>query len=437
MLKKLFARKQNKNPKAHIIPRAEHTFSRQRVSKNALTVLYRLNNAGFQAYLVGGCVRDILLNITPKDFDVATDATPEELRRLFRNCRLIGRRFRLAHIYFGRDIIEVATFRTEPSKMKFMKHQSESGRILRDNVYGDITSDALRRDFTINALYYNIADFSIVDYCKGIDDIESRTLTLIGDPVTRYREDPVRILRAIRFSAKLDLDISAATAKPIKSSLKLLPEVPSSRIYEESLKLLLTGHSIATMKKLREYGIHAALLPPSKHYTEQDWAFIEQGLANTDSRIKSRQTTSPGFLFALLLWPGYLAYCQKLLGDPPYHYGQKHEAMDKLLQDVNKALAIPKRFTLMSRSIWDLQDRLLNVKKHQAFRLLSHPSFRAAYDFLELRGQFDKELKQSAQWWHRFQNGSDEQQDDMLEELPKAKGRRRQRKPRAQQDENV
>jgi poly(A) polymerase len=437
MLKKLFSRKRHKTVKPSIVPRPEHHFSRKLVSKNALTVLYRLHNSGFQAYLVGGCVRDILLGIKPKDFDVATDAKPEEVRKLFRNCRLIGRRFRLAHIYFGRDIVEVATFRAEPGKINLKKHKSESGRILQDNVYGDIASDAMRRDFTINALYYNIADFSIVDYCNGLADIEQGIIALIGDPVTRYQEDPIRILRAARFAAKLDLQIAPETEKPIKSCLQLLHEVPKSRVYEECLKLLLTGHGAKSLEKLKQYEIQEILLPPTKTYTDTDWQFVMQGLENSDQRIKHKQSTSPGFLFSVLLWPAYKQYCERQYQSLPTQASQKHEAMDMVMQHISQGISIPKRFTLMTRSVWDLQSRLEGVKKHQAYRLLTHPVFRAGYDFLLLRATFDPDLQKTANWWQQFQTDDHERQETLLQQLPRKKGRVRHRRKRVKNDENA
>ncbi len=277
-----------------IIPRQEHPISRQQISENALKVLYRLHGAGFEAFLVGGGVRDLLLGGKPKDFDVATNATPEQLRQLFRNCRLIGRRFRLAHIMFGRDIVEVATFRghhQESSQSQNIAAQSEAGMLLRDNMYGTIDEDAERRDFTINAMYYNIADYSIHDYAGGMEDLEDRLVRLIGDPETRYREDPVRMLRAVRFAVKLDFDIEEDTAAPIEQLAPLLRDIPAARLYEESLKMLQAGHGLETYHLMRQYNLFQQLFPTiAEHFTADHSSKTEQMLDlvldATDIRLK-------------------------------------------------------------------------------------------------------------------------------------------------------
>ncbi len=297
-----------------IFQRQEHGISRKDISENALKVLYRLNKAGFDAYLVGGGVRDLLLHKQPKDFDIATNATPEEIKKLFRNCRLIGRRFRLAHILFGRDVIEVATFRghhadTKPSTQSKQQvaSQNQEGMLLRDNVYGTIDEDAERRDFTINALYYSIKDFTVSDYANGVHDLENRIVRLIGDPETRYREDPVRMLRAVRFAAKLDMEIESTTAAPIHQLANLLQDIPSARLFEESLKLLQSGNGLATYKLMREYNLFQQLFPLlSEHFTEdhssQTEQMIEHILAATDKRIVEEKRVNPAFMYAAMLW---------------------------------------------------------------------------------------------------------------------------------------
>jgi poly(A) polymerase len=290
-----------------IIPRHEHPVSRQHFSEPALKVLYRLHNAGFEAFLVGGCIRDALLGKMPKDFDVATDATPEQVRELFRNSRIIGRRFRIVHVRFGREVIEVTTFRGKPGDDHghHIAQQSEHGLLLRDNVWGDIQEDAVRRDFTVNAIYYSIADFSLHDFAGGAHDIETRTLRLIGDPATRYREDPVRMLRAVRFAAKLDFHIAPDSETPIFEQAPLLLQIPPARLFDEILKLFMAGHGVETFRLLRHYGLFAMLFPETDEaMRELSWteSLIEQALASTDRRIHEERPVTPAFLFAALLW---------------------------------------------------------------------------------------------------------------------------------------
>ena len=286
-----------------IVPRSEHNISRANISENALKVLYRLKQAGYQAYLVGGGVRDLLLGREPKDFDVATDASPEEVKRVFRNCRLIGRRFRLAHVYFGREIVEVATFRSVGEVIGKGERQTSNGMLVRDNVYGTIEEDALRRDFTVNALYYNIEDFSVLDYADGLKDLESGTLRLLGDPDVRYREDPVRMLRAVRFAAKLGFMLAPSCEEPLFTSGHLLESVPAARLFDEVVKLFMGGTSVQAFEKLRHYDLFARLFPETDEalsHEDQDFpvTFVLRGLENTDQRISVGKPVTPAFLFA-------------------------------------------------------------------------------------------------------------------------------------------
>ena len=296
----------------NVITRQEHNISRKQISDNALKVLYRLHGAGFEAFLVGGGVRDLLLDQNPKDFDIATNATPEEIRQLFKNCRLIGRRFRLAHIMFGRDIIEVATFRGHHQETtKNVSQQSKEGMLLRDNVYGTIDEDAERRDFTINAMYYNIGDYSIHDYAGGHEDLEDRLVRLIGDPQTRYREDPVRMLRAIRFAVKLDFDIEEDTAAPIEDMSHLLQDIPAARLYEESLKMLQSGYGLETYHLMREYNLFQQLFPLiasdfTQDYSSKTEQMLDLVLDSTDIRIEQGKRINPAFMFAAMLWYRFL-----------------------------------------------------------------------------------------------------------------------------------
>lgn len=395
-----------------ILSRDQHPISRRQISDNALKVLYRLNKAGYEAYLVGGGVRDLLLDKSPKDFDIATNATPEQIKKLFSNCRLVGRRFRLAHVVFGRDVIEVATFRGHHHKVNTSKNlssKSDEGMLLRDNVYGSIEEDAERRDFTVNALYYSIKDFSLHDFHGGLQDLEAGVLELIGDPETRYREDPVRMLRAIRFAAKLDLKLTERTAEPIHRLASLLSDIPAARLFEESLKLFLAGHALQTYKLLREYDLFAPLFPQvvtllTPAGNSRFERFLEMALINTDERVQADLPVTPTFLYAALLWGLVEKRSQDLAAEsslPPQDILMMamNEAIDQQIQTI----AIPRRFTSDVREIWLLQYRLPRRSGKRAERLFAHPRFRAALDFLELRSRIDGRLKDLTLWWQDYQ----------------------------------
>lgn len=431
---------QNSGRDPRIVPRSEHRISRANISDNALKVLYRLKSAGYEAYLVGGSVRDLSLGREPKDFDVATDARPEAVKELFRNCRLIGRRFRLAHVHFGPEIIEVATFRAlhDPAGDSSEDRVIEDGLIVRDNVYGTLAEDALRRDFTINALYYNIADFSVVDHAGGMEDLEAGVVRLIGDPEVRYREDPVRMLRAIRFAVKLGLKIHPDTAAPIRPMAELLRNIPAARLFEECLKLFLSGVAQDAFEALRRFGLFEELFPGVERALTQDEhgtgvRFISRALKNTDERILEGKSVTPTFLFAALLWPAVREAMQDY---------QEREGMSDLLalqaaaqdalRDQLQRVGIPKRFSIPMREIWLLQPRLERRGGRRAGRLLGHPRFRAAYDFMLLRAEVGEVEADIAAWWTEFQAGSDQQRQSMADEVaPSARRRRRRRKPPA------
>ncbi len=423
----------------NIITRQEHNVSRKKISDNALKVLYRLHGAGFDAYLVGGGVRDLLLGQQPKDFDIATNATPEQIRQLFKNCRLIGRRFRLAHIMFGRDIIEVATFRghhQEPSKN--VSQQSKEGMLLRDNVYGTIDEDAERRDFTINAMYYSIADYSIHDYAGGIEDLEDKLVRLIGDPETRYREDPVRMLRAIRFAVKLDFDIEEDTAAPIEDMAVLLRDIPPARLYEESLKMLQSGHGLETYHLMREYNLFQQLFPTiAEFFTEEYDSPTEQMLDlvldSTDQRIEEGKRINPAFMFAAMLWYPLQAKALQLMEKRKLaYYDAIMEASNQVLDDQVRSIAIPRRHTATIREIWQLQLRMPRRNGKRAFRLMELNKFRAGFDFLEMRGEIEQgETQQLAKWWETFQNAGRNMRQAMVADLDASsdeKPRQRRRK---------
>jgi poly(A) polymerase len=427
-----------------VVPRSEHRISRANISDNALKVLYRLKAAGYEAYLVGGGVRDLSLGHEPKDFDVATDARPEAVKELFRNCRLIGRRFRLAHVHFGPEIIEVATFRAlhDPDGGSSEERIIEDGLIVRDNVYGTLAEDALRRDFTINALYYNIADFSVVDHAGGMEDLEAGVVRLIGDPEVRYREDPVRMLRAVRFAVKLGFKIDPGTARPIRPMAELLQNIPTARLFEESLKLFMSGTALESFEALRHYGLFDQLFPGVERALARDAhgvgvRFISLALKNTDDRIADGKPVTPTFLFAALLWP---AVREAMRGY------QDQEGMNDVLalqaaaqdavQDQLRRVAIPKRFSIPMREVWSLQPRLERRGGRRSVRLIGHPRFRAAYDFMLLRAEVDEVAQDVAAWWRDFQSGSEEERQTMAENdaVPARRRRRRRKKPSAAQE---
>ncbi|MGH8086233.1 MAG: polynucleotide adenylyltransferase PcnB [Lysobacter sp.] len=396
------------NPVLRIIPRDQHNVSRKDISPNALRVLYRLRDAGFSAYLVGGAVRDLLVGGHPKDFDVATDATPEQVRQQFRNCRLIGRRFRLAHVVFGREIIEVATFRANVDDGSGDRETHEGGRLLRDNVYGTIEDDAVRRDFTANALYYAIEDFSVRDYTGGFEDVQNRLMRLIGDPETRYREDPVRMLRAVRLAAKLDFEIEAATAAPIPMLAPLLSESAPARLFEECLKLFLSGHAVESFIRLEHHGLLPALLPESAAAMKANRSgalrrMVLEGLRGTDRRVANDEPVSPAFLFALLLWPAYCRALIALQAQGVHATEAQRRAADRVTVHQLNMIALPRRFSLPMQEIWLLQSRFSLHQPKRVSRMLAHPRFRAAFDFLSLRLTASDEHADDVAFWHEAQ----------------------------------
>jgi poly(A) polymerase len=470
---------------ARVIPRDGHPISRSRISPDALRVLYRLKDAGYQAFLVGGCVRDLMIGLTPKDFDVATNALPEEVRRLFRNCRLVGRRFRLAHVFFGRETIEVATFRAasapelgdeplpdvdteldadadvdadvdadsevegdvdgnvaleddgedaeaidaiavapEPAAPERAQRRGadddtervvdQHGRILRDNVYGSIDDDVWRRDFTANALYYNIADFSVWDYVGGFEDVQARRLRLIGDPETRYREDPVRMLRAARFEAKLGFTLDSATAEPIESLRHLLAGVPSARLFDETLKLFLGGHGARSFEVLRRRRLIDVLLPNVGEFLRRYPGtpierLLLRGLENTDARVQQDRPVSPTFLFSILLYGPIAVEIESAPRERWHDVGTILDAVETAVRGVQARVALPRRFALGLRDMYALQPRLEAPRGRRSLRLLENPRFRAAFDLLVLRAEFGMASREIVDYWIRLQESSPEQ----------------------------
>ncbi|MDH3431006.1 MAG: polynucleotide adenylyltransferase PcnB [Gammaproteobacteria bacterium] len=424
-----------------IIPRAAHNVSRDEISKSALKVLYRLHKAGYQAFLVGGCVRDAMLELHPKDFDVATNATPEQVRALFGNCRLIGRRFRLAHVRFGREVIEVATFRAAANHKDDDHAHDEEGRIVRDNVYGSIEEDVWRRDFTCNALYYNIADFSIWDYTGGVDDVQHRRLVLIGDPDKRMREDPVRMLRAVRFAAKLGFSIDAAAEKAMAKDVPLLANVPAARLFDEFLKLFQAGFAERTFELLRHYKLFAELFPATDKELDQDpdfLKFVKAALRNTDRRVRDDKSVTPMFLIGVFQWASTKKLAAIRRAEEKMSESQSLGlASYELSAAQQRRIAIPRRFTVPMRDMLALQPRFEQTHGKRALKLLDHRRFRAAYDFMMLLadvGQFDLD---KAKFWTDVQNQSGEERATSFQISTQPKGkkgrRRRRRRPKPEQ----
>ncbi|OBS09883.1 polynucleotide adenylyltransferase PcnB [Acidihalobacter prosperus] len=421
-----------------IIPRAEHDISRARISPNALKVLYRLKDAGYEAYLVGGGVRDLLLGREPKDFDIATSARPEELQTLFRNCRLIGRRFRLAHVRFGREIIEVATFRAphDIAEDEGDAALSEEGRILRDNVYGTFEQDAWRRDFTINALYYDIRDFSVVDHTGGVGDIREGVLRLIGDPEVRYREDPVRMLRAVRFAAKLGFRIEAASEAPLFELAPLLADVAPARLFDEVLKLFQGGAAVQSFELLRHYGLFGVLFPATEAALAREvdgfpLTFLLRALENTDRRVNEGKPVTPAFLFAALLWEPVRLRVRDLANDELGELPALQIAAAEVASEQTRRISLPKRFSLPMREIWTQQPRFSQRQGKRPMRLMAHPRFRAAYDFLCLRAQVGEIDAELCEWWTRLQETDEAGQQQLLESAGRPEGARRKRRRRS------
>ena len=415
-----------------IIPRHIHGIKKQQISPGALRTIITLKEKGFAAFVVGGAVRDMLLGLAPKDFDVATDATPDQVRAAFRRAHIIGRRFRLVHVMHGNETVEVSTFRGPHSETQ-VAQQDVHGRILRDNVFGDQEQDAERRDFSINALFYDPTTEEVVDYQGGFADLKARRLRMIGDAESRYREDPVRMLRAVRLAAKLSMEIEPATRTPIPKLAPLLQNVPASRLFEEMLKLLLSGHAVESVKALLANGLHHGLFPMLDIIVEKPpgQGFVMLALKNTDERIRQDKPVSPGFLFAAMLWHEVLATWKNLENRGVHSVQALHQAMDQVISMQAERLAIPKRFSAVMKEIWSLQPRFLNRSGKRAFRLLEHPRFRAAYDFLLLRcddAEVDAEL---GNWWTAFQNADPEQRRSMLhaDVTPRRRRRRGRRKP--------
>lgn len=415
------ARAAGSKPAAIIIPRDKHNISRANISPNALKVLYRLHQQGFEAYLVGGGVRDLLLGLHPKDFDVATNAKPEEVRRVFKNCRLIGRRFRLAHVFFGRDIVEVATFRAPGEVDSQEQSHSEQGMILRDNVYGTIEQDAWRRDFTLNALYYNIADFSVVDFTGGYADLKARRLRMIGNVEQRFREDPVRMLRAVRFACKTGFALPHEMTKPMHTLKTLISHVSPARLFEEVMKMFHSGVALSVYHLLKEHHLFAELFPATAEALSQEnyptHTLLEIVFSNTDERILAKKTVTPAFIVAALLWHPICLQAEKHKENGMAFFPARIRAMEDLLHRQIQRISIPKRIVQGARDIWLLQLRMTKRHGKRVQQLMEEPRFRAAFDFLELRAKSGEKVQELASWWKTYIEAEPQQRREMLRKI--------------------
>lgn len=452
MLKKIFKTVDNlfKRPdsgKAKQFPTTKkQTLEQEHISKNALETIKRLRKEGYDAYLVGGCIRDLLLSLRPKDFDVATSATPEQVRRIFRNSRVIGRRFKLVHVFWGRETIEVATFRgphDNEDDSAISSHNS-NGRILRDNVYGTIDQDAYRRDFTINAFYYDTVKKQVIDHVNGLQDIDNKLIRLIGDPQKRYQEDPVRMLRAIRFMAKLNFSLAKETEQPIQQLSYLLGDIPAARLFDEVLKLFLSGNAVKVFELLRQYNLFKYLFPMTARVlakSPEAEKFIRQALVNTDDRLNSGKTVNPAFLYATLLWPVLIDELGTSFSERLPNLVDLHELANDLINEQSKHTTIPKRFGIPMREIWEAQIRLTKRQGKKADALLLHPRFRAGYDFLLLRESVGEETEELGRWWTTYQKADDLQRRNLIRQLTAGNGekkvnrkRKRYYKPKVKQN---
>lgn len=438
-----------------VIPRDAHSMRNSDLTPNTLKVLQTLIKSGYKAYAVGGCIRDKLMGKEPKDFDVVTNATPDQIKACFRNCRLIGRRFRLAHITFGREIIEVATFRghhdseddnadkehkpekksakTSKDKKEVLSSKTDAGQLTRDNIFGSIEEDAARRDFTFNAMYFDVEDESILDFANGMQALENRTIVMIGDSEIRFREDPVRMIRAVRFACKLHMHLPTELANSIKKNAHLMTNIPPARLFEEVSKLLLSGTGVVTFESLLVHNLLTPLFPLLTplltDVNSKEYQFILNMLKNTDNRINNDQRITPAFLYAAFLWYPMEERAQERMFESamPLHDAINLASADVLFQQ-SRRIMIPKRFSIPVREIWGLQLRLQRRQGRKCLQLLTHPRFRAAYDFLLLRGSVEGgDLLEIGQWWTSFQEVSENERIKMINDLPH-KGPRKRRK---------
>jgi len=432
MIKRFFRRVLGlRAPAPQRVGRGGHSLRRDAISHGSLKVCEVLREAGHAGYVVGGAVRDLLLDLKPKDFDVATDARPEQVKPLFRRALIIGRRFRLVHVMIGQETVEVSTFRSADAGGT---ERDEHGRVLRDNVFGTQEEDARRRDFTINALYFDPVTEEIIDYHGGLADLRKRVLRMIGDPPTRFREDPVRMLRAVRLSAKLGLTLESATRAPIRKLAPLIEHVPPARVFDEMLKLLMSGHASACVRQLREEGLSKGVLPLLDVILEQPLGerFVTLALAQTDERVLTGRPVSPAFLFAALLWHEVLAASKARQAKGEHPAPALEAAMDKVLDAQFEKLALTRKLTATMREIWMMQPRFEQRGGQRPYRLLESPRFRMGYDFLALRAASGEANAELEAWWRAFQQADADTRKAML--LPDSGARKKRRRRRRRQD---
>jgi len=433
-LSKFFNRSSSqKNDDNYLVLNAhEHSLNPKKICKHACEIVRVLQNNNFEAYVVGGCVRDLLLDLNPKDFDIATNATPQQVKRLFRRSRIIGRRFQIVHVQFGRELIEVTTFRSNNTHKNEKVQQSASGLLTRDNMFGSLHDDANRRDLSINALYYDTEKNTLHDFCDGLEDLAKRKIRIIGHPETRYSEDPVRLLRVARFAAKLGFHVDSKSLKPIAKMADSLQHVSAPRMFDETLKLFMGGYGLAVFHLLFEYRLFAQLVPQTNRLIEQGHPtaknMVAQALSNTDLRIRSNKRVTPAFIYAALLWPAV----QKIAAE---YQRQGHPAASAMSKATNEVIgnqipitAIPRRFTMAMREIWSMQLTLVNRGGNRAQRSMENPRFRAAYDFILLREQTGESLDGLGDWWTQYQDASEDERQSMVQKFNS--GRPRKRRPR-------
>ena len=430
-LSKFFDRNSSKkNDGNHrVLDSHEHNLNPKKICKNAREIVRVLQKNNFEAYVVGGCVRDLLLDLNPKDFDIATNATPQQIKKLFRRSRIIGRRFQIVHVQFGREIIEVTTFRSNNADKNGKVQQSASGVLTRDNLFGSLLDDASRRDLSINALYYDTEKNTLHDYCDGLEDLARQKIRIIGDPATRYSEDPVRLLRAVRFAAKLGFHIDSKSLKPIAKMSDSLQHVSAPRMFDETLKLFMSGYGLAVFQLLYEYRLFAQLIPQANRLIDQGHPtarkMVEQALTNTDLRIRSNQRVTPAFIYAALLWPAVQKIASEYEKQGLPAVSALNKAANEVISDQIPITAIPRRFTMAMREIWSMQLTLAKRGGNRADRSMENPRFRAAYDFILIREQAGESLGGLGDWWTNYQNASVCERQNMIQKLPSNKPRKR------------
>lgn len=442
-LSKFFDRSSSQiNGGQHLVLKAhEHRLNPKKICRHACEIVRVLQKNNFEAYVVGGCVRDLLLDLNPKDFDIATNATPQQIKNLFRRSRIIGRRFQIVHVQFGREPIEVTTFRSNNTNKNEKVQQSASGLLTRDNMFGSIHDDANRRDLTINALYYDTENNTLHDFCDGLEDLAKRKIRIIGNPSTRYSEDPVRLLRVARFAAKLGFKVEDKSLKPIEKMAQNLKHVSAPRMFDETLKLFMGGYGLAVFQLLFEYRLFAQLVPQLNRLIEQGHPtaknMVEQALTNTDLRIRSKKRVTPAFIYAALLWPSVqkVASEYEKQGHPPSSALTK--AANEVISNQIPITAIPRRFTMAMREIWSMQLTLVKRGGNRAQRSMENPRFRAAYDFILLREQTGESLNGLGDWWTKYQDASEDERQHMVRNLNSHRSRNRRPRKRPNEPNNA